>query len=205
MKFRAYSSMLLAGAALAVTMVPLAGAAQTAFNPPKTAWGAPDIQGTWSNVTLTGLERPAQYGDRKVMTEQEVAVLEGRAIEGVYEGNKPTDPNAGADGGKDCDGPGGRDCGYNAGWKDETTKVMRVGGQPRTAFITSTANGRVPPRIAATNTAEQRARDAAEAQNAAGEGPVPPAPTGPTGPGEVSRAGATTPLGTADDEADRAT
>ena len=34
-------------------------------------------------------------------------------------------------------------CGYNAGWKDSTTRVMRVGGEPRSSFIVSPADGRV--------------------------------------------------------------
>ena len=145
-----------------------------AFKTPKTAWGAPDIQGTWTNVTVTPLERPASYGDRKNLTETEVKQIEGKAQENVVYENKPTDPSVGSldNTRKNCKDAGGRDCGYNAGWKDETTLVMRVGGEPRTSFITSTPNGRIPQTITQTAnmTAAQRAVAQREREQAAGEG-----------------------------------
>ena len=39
--------------------------------PLKTAWGAPDLQGTWSNVAVVPFERPKQYGDRQLLTDAE--------------------------------------------------------------------------------------------------------------------------------------
>ncbi len=144
---------------------------------PRTAFGTPDLQGTWSNVTMTPLERPASFGTRKVMTPAEVAQMEGRAIAKVNYENQPTDPRIGAEDttNKNCNsvsaggtGAGGRDCGYNAGWKDTTINVMRVNGEPRTSFITSTPDGRIPPRIGVQNAAAA----AREAEAAAGENAV---------------------------------
>jgi hypothetical protein len=42
---------------------------------PKTPWGDPDIQGTWTSDDCIGtpLNRPAQYGDRLYYTEEELA------------------------------------------------------------------------------------------------------------------------------------
>ena len=37
----------------------------------KTPWGAPDLQGTWSNTTVVPFQRPAQFGNREFMTEAE--------------------------------------------------------------------------------------------------------------------------------------
>lgn len=54
--------------------------AQT-YRAPRTADGRPDLQGVWTNETLTRFERPAQYADRKVMTAEEIAALE---VEGVW-------------------------------------------------------------------------------------------------------------------------
>ncbi|MEE2790459.1 MAG: hypothetical protein VX453_02380 [Acidobacteriota bacterium] len=38
---------------------------------PRTPWGAPDLQGTWSLPTMTPLERPAGYEDRPRLTDGE--------------------------------------------------------------------------------------------------------------------------------------
>src|SRR6185369_6720712 len=42
---------------------------------PKTPWGEPDIQGTWTSDDCIGtpLQRPANLGDRLYYTEQELA------------------------------------------------------------------------------------------------------------------------------------
>jgi hypothetical protein len=150
----------------------------TAFKTPRTAWGAPDLENTWTNVTVTQLERPTSYGDRKTLTEDEVKKLEGKAQENVIYENKPTDPGVGSldNTRKNCQSADGRDCGYNAGWKDETVKVMRVGGEPRTSFITSTADGRIPPMIGGKMDPQalarlQREKDQAAGENAAGGRP----------------------------------
>src|SRR5437016_3487792 len=52
------------------------GAAQ--WKQPKTSWGDPDIQGIWNNVTLTPLERPAEFKDKATLTPQEAAEYERR-------------------------------------------------------------------------------------------------------------------------------
>jgi hypothetical protein len=145
---------------------------KTPFKTPRTAWGAPDLENTWTNVTVTPLERAATYGTRKALTEAEVKALEGKAQENVFYENKPTDPNQGSldKTRKNCQSADGRDCGYNAGWKDETVMVMRVGGEPRTSFITSTPNGRIPPAIPKTDTTANRASAQRERDQAAGEG-----------------------------------
>ena len=48
---------------------------ETSYNPPKTAWGDPDLQGVYTTDDLNGvpLERPAKYGTRRFLTEQEFA------------------------------------------------------------------------------------------------------------------------------------
>jgi hypothetical protein len=121
----------------------LAGAgpsvAQTAgkWTPTRNAWGQPDLEGAWTNATLTSPGRPARYGARLVMTPDEVAQLERAALSQIDSGNQPTDPNApplkeGAVGG------------YNRGFLDPGTQVMRVRGEPRTSLFT-TPDG-LPPK-----------------------------------------------------------
>jgi hypothetical protein len=118
-----------------------------AYTAPLNNFGQPDLEGTWTNATLTTLVRPATYGDRRILTPQEVAKIEGADAKEVAAGNAPTDPKV-----KTTDLPyncgrgfSGAGCGYNAGWIDPGTTVMRVHGQPITGFITSTADGRLPP------------------------------------------------------------
>jgi len=48
-------------------------AKQPGFTPPRTPWGDPDLQGIWPGTEMVGvpLQRPAQFGTRNVLTDQE--------------------------------------------------------------------------------------------------------------------------------------
>ena len=46
---------------------------------PRTPNGQPDLQGTWTNGTLTPFERPAALGDKAFLTEEEAAAQESQA------------------------------------------------------------------------------------------------------------------------------
>src|SRR6202162_1745602 len=52
--------------------------AATSWTQPKTPWGEPDVQGTWTSDDCIGtpLNRPANFGDRLYYTEQELAQRE---------------------------------------------------------------------------------------------------------------------------------
>ena len=49
--------------------------AQQAREIPRAASGRPDLSATYDVATLTPLERPAEYGDRLVLTAEEAATL----------------------------------------------------------------------------------------------------------------------------------
>jgi hypothetical protein len=49
----------------------LLGSAQTKFTTPKTAEGAPDLQGVWTNATVVPLERPANLKEKEFYTKEE--------------------------------------------------------------------------------------------------------------------------------------
>lgn len=104
---------------------------------PRTADGRPDLEGAWTNATITPQARPARYGGRLVMAPAEVREAEGAADRELERGNAATDPNAPTV-------QDGRVGGYNRGFLDPGTRVMRVGGQPRTSLLT-TPDGRPPP------------------------------------------------------------
>ncbi len=46
---------------------------QTRSAIPRTPWGHPDLQGRWTNFTLTLVERPAEFGAKEYFTEAEAA------------------------------------------------------------------------------------------------------------------------------------
>ncbi len=64
-----------------------------AWTPTRTPNGQPDLQGTWTNATLTPFERPAELAGKATLTEQETAALVNRASENrVDRPPKPGDP-----------------------------------------------------------------------------------------------------------------
>jgi hypothetical protein len=147
-------TVLLAGAAIsalaasAVFAAPAPAApAAAAYKTPLNTYGQPDLEGTWTNATLTVLERPKEYGTRKVMTDEEVKKVEGEDAKMLADDNKPRDPKVKTtDLPHDCGrGFSGAGCGYNAAWIDPGTTVMRVNSEPRTSFITDPADGHLPP------------------------------------------------------------
>ena len=136
----------------AICAVPFMAAAA---NAPK---GQPtDLNGYWSNATLTREIRPANLGTQSVYTAEQARKLEAEVTQEVAEGNKPTDPISGVEGGKEDPkklrpefaAAGGDVGGYNRGWLDPGSSIMRVHGEPRTSFLT-TPNGQPPARIAST-------------------------------------------------------
>ena len=142
---------LLASAALAAPPAKLA----------RSVDGHTTFDGVWTNVSITPLERDKMYGPRLVASPQEVSNVEGAAQARFEEGNKPTDPNQDASDhtSKKCNSADGLDCGYNSGWKDSGTAFARVNGEARTSFITSTADGRIPPRKSGAPALKMRARE----------------------------------------------
>jgi hypothetical protein len=56
--------------------------AKKPWTPPRTADGHPDLQGIWTNATLTPLERPKNLGAKEFYTDQEFAELAKRARAG---------------------------------------------------------------------------------------------------------------------------
>jgi len=107
---------------------------------PRTPWGEPDLQGTYSNRTITPFERPANVADREFFTQEEVAALEKRAQEQT------------GDEGRSKGTRGDVERAYNDFWWDRGTKVTT----PRTSLVIDPPDGRVPE---LTEEAKKRAGD----------------------------------------------
>jgi hypothetical protein len=135
--------------AAAALMSLTATAADSKYKPPRNEFGYPDFQGVWNNATITPMERPAQYGSRRALTEQEAKALQQREQEFVARSSKATDPNTKAE---DLDklpnqcrsGSTGAACGYNAFWTDTGYQTVRIQGEWRTSIITEPSNGHIP-------------------------------------------------------------
>jgi hypothetical protein len=114
-----------ATAAGIVAMALMASQALSAdYHPPRTSSGAPDLNGLWTNFSLTTLERPAGV-DQLVLSEAETQALEKRLSD--QRANPPGD----AIGNRTSE------------WWERTT-LARLYGGVRTSWIVSPADGKLP-------------------------------------------------------------
>ena len=56
-------------------------AAANPWTPPRTPWGEPDLQGMWDFQSTTPLERPRELTGKEVLTDEEAAEFERRALQ----------------------------------------------------------------------------------------------------------------------------
>jgi hypothetical protein len=126
--------------ALSIAWVMTALAADRAYQPPRLFDGRPDLQGVWTNASITTLERHPRY-DALVIPPDQVASLTASHPQVVRqdtddEGDVGTQKLDGSDLAK------GR--GYNAFWIDPGREFGLVKGQRRSSWIVDPANGRIP-------------------------------------------------------------
>ena len=125
MSYRVLSRLLIA---LAMgTLVPGGATAQGGSSEagPRTAWGAPDLQGVWDFRSLTPMERPEDLAESELFTAEQAALFADETIRRRSRDNDTSD----------------RVVPYNDFWFDEGTSVTT----DRTSLVVDPADGRVPP------------------------------------------------------------
>lgn len=116
------------------------------YKAPRTDHGHPDLQGFWTNASVTPLERDPKFGDRLELTAQEAKAVEKAANAETVKDAMPTDPSLGILELPDCgEGVDPVDCGYNSFWIDPGTELYTVNGAKRSSIIVDPKNGRIPP------------------------------------------------------------
>ena len=104
---------------------------------PRTPDGRPDLQGTWTNQSLTPIQR-GRNQESLVYTPEQVAQIEQGYVDRFIRGSQPSDPDRPAP-------PTGQGVGtYNNIYFETGNRVSVVNGEPRTSLITVPSNGRIP-------------------------------------------------------------
>ena len=136
--------MIAALAAMALSVSVSGQVAGRGSSVPRTPDGQPDLQGFWTNDTVTPLERPAEFGNKEFLTPEEAAAYAKKRNDQFLA--QPKD-NIHYD---------------DAIWQAENySKDVRL----RTSLVTDPRDGKLPPL-----TAEARKREAARVANRAGTG-----------------------------------
>ena len=102
---------------------------------PRTPEGQPSLQGEWTNLTWTPLQRPREFAGPVATKFEEIfwtakikAQIAGKPL--AKPGAPPPEPNVG-----------------QSEWFDADVGLMRIGGQPRASIVTDPINGRLPYNI----------------------------------------------------------
>jgi len=109
-----------------VLMCPADVGSQNRAGIPRTPDGRPDLQGFWTNGTITPLQRPPEFADKEFLTAQEAEEYERTALPRLLQGAQVDDT--------------GRELNYT--YMDR----LRVVDGRRTSLIVDPPNGRLPRR-----------------------------------------------------------
>jgi hypothetical protein len=122
---------------------------------PRTPDGQPDLQGIWSNATITPLERPDDLAGKTALTEKEAAEYEKEVVKRTNVDRREGIVGTEADVAR----------AYNNFWYDRGTKTV---GTRRTSLIIDPPDGKIPQ---LTPEAQQRVADRDSRRVRPAEGP----------------------------------
>ena len=116
----------------------------------RTPWGDPDLQGIWTNEDSgTPRQRPAKYGDREFLTDEEVAELEAQSLRRYEQALADADP-AGPRSRADVERTQGTvEAGiygaeYNNSWMEQPEQPGPLRWK-RTSLVVDPPHGQIPP------------------------------------------------------------
>jgi len=143
------------GALVFLIAAPLPGQKQPAaakaktWTVPRTPDGHPDLQGIWTNATITPLERPAALAGKATVSDAEALAVEKFAADELAKVDGQSESPLLAAAGSNGTGA------YNVLFIDRGSELARVDGAKRTSLIVDPPDGKIPPQ-----TAEAKARNA---------------------------------------------
>ena len=156
-----YSALLLAvfcataAPSVVSTAAAQARASDAEWEVPRTPDGHPDLQGNWTNLTLTPFERPEDQ-ESPVLTREEVQERQGYAADLYVRRLQPSDPDRPAPPPGEVsrcrpslESPTGSrlttaGCGYNVVYFERGLSVAFVNGEFRSSLLTNPSDGRRP-------------------------------------------------------------
>jgi hypothetical protein len=106
---------------------------------PRAPDGHPDLQGIWTNATLTPMERPAAFAGKLTVSDAEAGVWEKAQHDELKNGDGISDSDFHRRAGS------GETGGYNALFIDRGNELARVDGTKRTSLVIDPPDGKIPP------------------------------------------------------------
>jgi hypothetical protein len=137
MKLQSLVFSLVAAAAFAIACT---ANATEKYSPPRTADGKPDLQGTWTNASITTLERSPRYKSLVIPKDQVTAMTASHPQVVRQETDDAEDAGTQKLDGSDL----ARGRGYNAFWIDPGREFGLVKGERRTSWIVDPVDGKIP-------------------------------------------------------------
>ncbi len=134
---------LLLSAALAALGAPALGQAAASYETPHTSWGAPDLQGFWSNTSLTTMQRPAG-AEGLVLTEEQAVQLARHNVYSAAAREESGASKVDAESSRKLLSDGNASRAYNRFWMDPGQAYAKVKGEFRSSWITNPPDGRIP-------------------------------------------------------------
>lgn len=125
---------------LAITGLTQAVRAQDgSYQVPRTMDGSPDLQGTWTNNTITPLTRPTEFANL-VLSREQAQALEQQVAQFTEEQDQPSDPDRPPPSKDQIDLADS----YNNFWFDDGTRVAIYNGEYRSSLLVEPEDGRIP-------------------------------------------------------------